>query len=525
MTARSSVKEPDIFYNKTKRIPYLYFWAGTALFYSLIFTTVDFIGNPYSGAAGFLNLLMQWCVVAVSASGVIGLIGINRYVFSVAFPVLMAMSAALGYFKLTMGVALTPMCIELALVNNLNVWGTVMSVCLAMCLAVSVVASVIAVVCRWRYVADRHHAVYAAVAVLIIAGATHVARIKAPVIGRMPYVFYYSVKDYWGNRTVVRNERSTFDNTGVSVPEVSPDVVVVIGESLRSDHVPMNGYHRNTMPRLSRDSNLISFAHVFSEPWCTHTSVPRIMTRADSANPDIAYEEQSFITLFKRAGYHTVWLSNQDSNSTYAYFMHEADSLVMGNPAKSMYNFDKWLDVELVPDIHALLNSHADRKKLMVIHSIGSHWWYRSHYPDSLALFKPETDSRVISELSREQIINSYDNTILATDDFLGKVIDCLRDRNAVLIYISDHGEALGEEGNYLHANDFPELHNPACLVWCSERYARLYPHRVYALERNRAMDWSTDAIFHSVADAAGMESDAVVSNQSFFSYEESRMD
>lgn len=190
-----------------------------------------------------------------------------------------------------------------------------------------------------------------------------------------------------------------------------------------------------------------------------------------------------------------------------------------------MYNFDKWLDVELVPDIHALLNSHADRKKLMVIHSIGSHWWYRSHYPDSLALFKPETDSRVISELSREQIINSYDNTILATDDFLGKVIDCLRDRNAVLIYISDHGEALGEDGNYLHANDFPELHNPACLVWCSERYARLYPHRVYALERNRAMDWSTDAIFHSVADAAGMESDAVVSNQSFFSYEESRMD
>ncbi|WP_354668867.1 sulfatase-like hydrolase/transferase [uncultured Duncaniella sp.] len=271
------------------------------MFYSLIFTTVDFIGNPYSGAAGFLNLLMQWCVVAVSASGVIGLIGINRYVFSVAFPVLMAMSAALGYFKLTMGMSLTPMCIELALVNNLNVWGTVMSVCLAMCLAVSVVASVIAVVCRWRYVADRHHAVYAAVAVLIIAGATHVARIKAPVIGRMPYVFYYSVKDYWGNRTVVRNERSTFDNTGVSVPEVSPDVVVVIGESLRSDHVPMNGYHRNTMPRLSRDSNLISFAHVFSEPWCTHTSVPRIMTRADSANPDIAYEEQSFITLFKRA--------------------------------------------------------------------------------------------------------------------------------------------------------------------------------------------------------------------------------
>ena len=102
MTTRSSVKEPDIHYSKTKRIPYLYFWAGTALFYSLVFTTVDFIGNPYSGVAGFLNLLMQWCVVAVSASGVIGLIGINRYVFSVVFPVLVVVSAVLGYFKLTM---------------------------------------------------------------------------------------------------------------------------------------------------------------------------------------------------------------------------------------------------------------------------------------------------------------------------------------------------------------------------------------------------------------------------------------
>lgn len=291
----------------------------------------------------------------------------------------------------------------------------------------------------------------------------------------------------------------------------------MIGESLRSDHVSLNGYERNTFPNLGKDTSVVSLPNVYTEAWCTHTSVPHIVTNADSLHNDRAYHEQSFITLFKKAHYHTSWLSNQDANKSYVYFMHEADTCIMGNATKSMYNFDLWLDTELLSAIKETLDRH-DEKKLLVIHSIGSHWWYRSHYPDSLAVFRPEIDSRVLSDLSKTQLINSYDNTIIATDDFLYKIIELLRHRNALMVYISDHGEALGENGNYLHADNYPQLHNPACLVWYSSIYKDMYPEKVANLRKSASKRWLTDAIFHSVLDGATIDYEGLQQSQSFFS-------
>ena len=139
------------------------------------------------------------------------------------------------------------------------------------------------------------------------------------------------------------------------------------------------------------------------------------------------------------------------------------------------------------------------------MHTIGSHWWYPAHYTRSQARWTPEVDSRIVSEMSRAQIVNSYDNTILASDSFWKAVIDRLRGSRSIVIFISDHGESLGEDGRWIHSADAPEVRSTACFVWYSPKYASFYPQKVAALRANAHRRVSTDYIFHTVLDAGAI--------------------
>ncbi len=78
--------------------------------------------------------------------------------------------------------------------------------------------------------------------------------------------------------------------------------------------------------------------------------------------------------------------------------------------------------------------------------------------------------------------------------------------RQAILFYLSDHGESLGENGNYCHASDAEETHSCGAFVWYSDRYAQTYPDKVRALESNQDKAYYTDFLFHSVLSAAGLQ-------------------
>lgn len=502
-----------------KKLGFFTFWVVESVLYAMVFVGAEFSGSPVGGLKGVVTLGAQWLVVSVAASAVLGLLTLSRRIYAVMFPLLLTASAVAAYYKLSMGLSLTPTLVELAVTNDLATWSTVMSPLLFIVMAVALGIGVGVAVLRWRRVESPRHRWLWGVA-FMAAAVTPVwplTRFKAPVVARMPYTFWYSVKEYMANRKAISEERDTFARTPAAVADgEAPEVVFVIGESLRPDHLQLNGYHRATTPLLAADTAVVSVPHMWTTPCYTHVSVPHIVTRADSLNPDRAFTEQSFITLFTRAGYRTAWLSNQDAVDSYAYFMHEADTLVQHNGARSLYGYDKWMDSEMLPDFDRLRRLPYPRR-LTVMHTIGSHWWYPSHYPDSLARFKPEVDSRIVSELTREQLVNSYDNTILATDRFLASLIDRLRHDNAVMIFISDHGEALGEDGNMLHGADYPQLHVTACLVWCSPEFTRRYPDKVKALRRNASRQWNTDAMFHTVLDAAGIDTPVLNPQMSLF--------
>lgn len=495
-----------------KKMPLFAFWAAVSLLYCLTVVVIEFHSVPVSNFHSFILAVVKWLVSAVCASGVLMVLCSSRILFAVGFPLLAVFSSVMCYYTLTIGISLTAASIEVALVNDATMWMTVISPILIAVIALSAVVSSAIAFYRWTRVrASRRTSLTALVlglAVMFLPG-YFFPRINASVSARLPFSIYYAFNDYFNNRRAIEENRDTYTNTPVAPASTPPDVFIILGESLRADHLPQNGYTRNTMPLLSRDTALISFPKVYSEATFTSASVPVLMTKADPADPAAPYNDQSFVTLFKNAGYSTAWFANQSISQSYAYFAHECDSLIYCNGAKSDYSYDKWLDADLLPMI-SQWSGKAAGPKLAVVHTIGSHWWYKSHYTDRQARFRPDISNKEIAASTAQQIINAYDNTIIATDEFLAGLFDSLRGRNAVVLFISDHGEGLGENGIYLHASDNEATHYPACFIWYTPEYARLFPDKVGATRRGKDQRHTTEAIFHTVLDLGVLETPAL---------------
>ncbi|MDR2804328.1 MAG: phosphoethanolamine transferase, partial [Dysgonamonadaceae bacterium] len=368
---------------------------------------------------------------------------------------------------------------------------------------------------RFRKIKINKHIIHCMLAIAFICIMFHIPRIRGPVKNRIPFNLYFVTSQYFAEREEALTERPALSESTTCEEEKNLTVVFVIGEALRSDHLGINGYERNTTPYLSNEE-IVSFPHIYSKYTYTDASLAHILTRADSVHPDLGYKERSFIDLFKRCGYYTGWLAHQEPTKSYVYFMHECDTLIHINANKSPYVFDRWTDDDMLPAFDALL-AEKERKALIILHTIGSHWYYNSHYTDEFERFTPVTKSRIVSSNTQEEMINSYDNTVLYTDYFLHELIERLRDKKAVLFYLSDHGEALGEDGVWLHAADAPPMHHPACFVWMSPSYKNEHPEMYDMLQQNKNQRYRTDFLFPTITEAAGIQNDGMNPQLSLF--------
>jgi glucan phosphoethanolaminetransferase (alkaline phosphatase superfamily) len=150
---------------------------------------------------------------------------------------------------------------------------------------------------------------------------------------------------------------------------------------------------------------------------------------------------------------------------------------------------------------------------------MGSHWWYETRYPDAFRKYKPVIKSKLISSNSRQEMVNSYDNTILYLDYFLDKTIGAIEqhDSETILIYLSDHGEMLGENNKWLHAQQGKAVSNPAMLIWYSERFAKNHPETVKNLAALRHQKIDLDFLFPSIVGLFGIEGIPYEADQNIF--------
>lgn len=487
--------------------------------FSLTVGIVQFHDVPVSDFYSTVNTVLQFGMWAFITLGLILLLNINKWVFALVFPALFTVCGALCYFDVTYGIKLTAVIIEVTMLNasGAMAWSLISPTLVAVVSGSLVLGVALAVIrCRWvkEYPQLRPYEVIGVVVMLL--PLLMIKRIEWVMEVKLPFSLFYSTKEYLASRRICLTERHTYDSTDVVADPSLPMVVVVIGESLRADHLPMNGYHRNTMPRMSREKNLVSFPGFYTEYFFTDKSVPHLLTRQRPENPEAAQTEQSFITLYKRGGYQTAWFANQDISLSYSYFAHEADTLAYCNAVRTVYSFEHWLDTDLLTPIAKWMAPKGTR--MAVVHTIGSHWWYPSHFAPEDMHFKPVISHKEIRGLDNKAIINSYDNTIVATDRFLKRLIDMLSAKNAVVFFVSDHGEALGEGGVYLHGADSPPTHNPAMMVWWSELYGQTFPDKVAALKNNCNAHIGNKHVFNTIIDLGALKTPAYDSTQSLAS-------
>lgn len=506
------------------------------LVFGLCVTAVEFHEIPVSDAKSFFVLIGQWSVVTAAALPVFILLLANRWVAFTAMPLLGLLCSIAVYLRLAFHITPTPELVEIIAANDPALGKDFVSLVSIAFAAAGLAIGVALGWWRWHKISIRplQSAFAAGIGIVgIFLAVTVSPRLRDSLSARMPYSFVHSVRGFFKNRKP-QFQREPFPGTAICRTD-SCTIVLVLGESLRADHMQLNGYNRNTTPLLAADNATVSFAQMYSPEYVTHKSLPVILTRAKDIDDLRAWQEPSFISLLKTAGFRTAWLSNQDALtnlnrrpethgqkdgtkikgvSSYRDFMLEADTLIYANGGKSDYVYSKWTDNSLLPFVDEELATDNPHK-LLVLHTIGSHWFYNSHFTEEV--FKPVLESKTNDIDHLDALINSYDNTIVETDRFLYKLTQRLQHRNALLIYISDHGESLGEDGRFLHSGDFPELHNPACLVWVSQKYAANHPCRFEALKRNAGKPASTESIFHSVVEGADIDTPVLDKTKSFF--------
>ena len=243
----------------------------------------------------------------------------------------------------------------------------------------------------------------------------------------------------------------------ITVGNVKPKLMVfVVGETVRADHIGLNGYKRDTMPLLAKQADIYSFKHATSCGTSTAYSVPCMFSYANREDYDIdtaEYHENVLDTLNKQ-GVNVIWRDNNSSSKGVADRVTFEDYRTPDtNP-----NCDvECRDIGMLNGFDKLVKSNTTPKDtLILLHQMGNHGpAYYKRYPKAFEEYKPACMTNELSKCDRESVINGYDNAIRYTDYFLNTIIDKLKpyeqEYDVVMVYISDHGESLGENNVYLH--------------------------------------------------------------------------
>lgn len=302
-----------------------------------------------------------------------------------------------------------------------------------------------------------------------------------------------------------------------------PLIVLVVGETARAKNIGLNGYERNTTPymegRLLRNE-LVYWQDVTSCGTSTVVSLPCIfspLSALDGADRPALHE--NLLDILKKAGLAVYWIDNQSGCKGVCDRIHH--QALYSNDDTIQCKNGECLDEVLVQQLdHAMNSMPSDEKKLgvvLVLHQMGSHGpAYFKRSSSKYKQFLPECTSAVLSDCTIESIRNSYDNSILYTDHVLELTIQWLGQQEQAqnfapaMIYVSDHGESLGEKGLYLHGAPIwmaprEQTHIPL-MAWYSRSLQESRELSIACLQKSSSAPINHDYFFHSILSLAGVK-------------------
>jgi lipid A ethanolaminephosphotransferase len=306
-------------------------------------------------------------------------------------------------------------------------------------------------------------------------------------------------------------------------------MILVVGETARAQNMAYNGYDRNTNP-YTEGLGIISLQNVSSCGTATAQSLPCMFSslpRGDY-NRNKAKAQDNLLDVLNYAGVDVTWFENDggDKGVPKRVTKHEIET----NKADPFCDGSSCYDEVLVQRLSEQLekqiqnpNKDGASNQLVALHTIGSHgptYWNR--YPTKKEVFTPACRRSDIENCSDQEIVNVYDNTLVYTDYVLSLIINLLNDYtdqyNVAMVYISDHGESLGENGLYLHGTPYAfapkEQTQVPWFMWLPEQYTDAIQIDESCIKTlAKTGQFSHDNLFHTILGLYNVET--TVKNES----------
>lgn len=304
--------------------------------------------------------------------------------------------------------------------------------------------------------------------------------------------------------------------------------VLVVGETARADNYSLNGYSKDTN-RYTKDMGVSFFKHVTSCGTETAVSVPCMFSNLTREGYSLQKAEarDNLMDVVARANVQTIWIDNNGGCKGVCKNTKTIDIREAYKDDKTYCGAEGCLDGAFLPEIKKQLAGLKYENTVIVLHLMGSHGpSYYKRYPKEMASFKPDCQRSDIQNCNSEALKNTYDNTILYTDKVLSQVMGVLSENDkkwdSMMLYVSDHGESLGEGGVYLHGLPYAlapvqQKHVPL-MTWfsaSSERHARLKPQCIASHAENA--EYSQDNLFHTMLGLTSIRTAAYVPGMDIF--------
>lgn len=292
-------------------------------------------------------------------------------------------------------------------------------------------------------------------------------------------------------------------------------MILVAGETARAQEFHLNGYIRQTTPLLETHQRLINFKQVSSCGTATATSLPCMfsMFSRDNYDNEKGHGYEGLLDVLAVSGMDVLWRDNNSGCKGVCDRVKQENLVHLNVPA--LCNDKECFDEILLNQLEQKVSS-TQGDLFIVLHQKGSHGpAYYQRVPKTFERFTPVCQTSELQNCSQQEITNAYDNTILYTDYVLDKVINFLKTHsntsNTAMIYVSDHGESLGEKNMYLHGAPYfmapdEQTHIPM-MIWLSENFSADYHIDQSCVVKKSDNRLSHDNLFHSVLGMLNIES------------------
>jgi len=289
--------------------------------------------------------------------------------------------------------------------------------------------------------------------------------------------------------------------------------IIVAGETSRAQNFSLNGYERKTNPQLEK-RNIIYFRNASSCGTATEVSLPCMFSLygRDEYSSVKGLAQENLMDVLAHAGIAVEWWENNTGDKSVAKRIKQRDFSTENDPRFCVIT--ECHDQVMIDALGPWLDSIKGNATL-VLHQLGSHGpAYYARYSEEERLFRPDCQTAEFADCTSEEITNAYDNTIVAVDHMLAQVIDMLEARSdriaSAMIYMSDHGESLGEKGLYLHGMPYlfapqEQTHIPF-LMWESDSHSDIFGSTTACLATQADDPVSQDNLFHTVLGMMGVE-------------------